>query len=865
MKHSFAALMLAVVMISCTREEALLVTPESSQEPEVNDCGQYVAGEARVYLSEELTAMVEEAAQNGMLETKSPGLNAALAELGISEMRRLFPHAGEYEERTRAEGLHRWYVVKYSDDVPMTKAQTCLGDLAGIDMFEPVMQIKINDFNDPEYPQMWGLYNRSYKGFDINVTKVWEEYTTGNPDVIVSVVDNGIDLSHEDLSANCLATGKHYNAVNNNNYIKAGEHGTHVAGTIAAVSNNNKGVTGIAGGDHAKGQKGVKLMSCQIFVTNDDGSTTSAGGAAAIKWGADNGAVISQNSWGYNYDRNGDGKLTGEELSNALAARITGSDQAAVDYFIKYAGCDNKGNQLSTSPMKGGVVIFAAGNDNIAMGAPAEYDAVIAVGSLAPDGTKSTFSNYGDWVDICAPGTNILSTFPGNRYEVQNGTSMACPHVSGVAALLVSYFGGPGFTNEQLKEKLLKSANTSIIPSYHKIGGLVDAYGAFAYGNDKAPSKITDLQVAGRGNNIDLTWTVTKDADGKAAYGAFAIYGTDKAKVQAATPTSLQGMQAAAFAPDARVGEKVSESITGTDFEAQYYVKVYAYSYGRSYSEATEVIAVKTTENHAPVVEIDYEGDITLFPSQVLNITLNAYDPDSHAVTLDHIKGSEAETLVKNLDGTYKLTLKGSGADMGTYEAKFKVTDEFGLSATYLVKYEIKENSAPEKLDEIDDVLLTSKGREFVIDMTDYVYDADGEQLMYTITVLNPAVVHLNPKGDKIIGTALGYGTTDVTIVAKDARNKKVEFTFKVTVKDPSDPLSLYPNPVKDYLNVATLDLADTEIVISSSTGQVMFHQVMKVSALAPAKVDMSSYVPGIYAVEVKFGGKVYKKNVVKL
>lgn len=842
-----------------------MVTPDSSPDAEVNDFGQYVTGEARVYLSEELTAMVEEAAQNGMVETKSPGLNAALAELGISEMRRLFPHAGEYEERTRAEGLHRWYVVKYSDDVPMTKAQTCLGDLAGIDMFEPVMQIKINDFNDPKYPEMWGLYNRAYKGFDINVTKVWEEYTTGNPDVIVSVVDNGIDLSHEDLSANCLQSGKHYNAVNNNNYIKPGDHGTHVAGTIAAVSNNNKGVAGVAGGDHAKGQKGVKLMSCQIFVTNDDGSTTSAGGATAIKWGADNGAVISQNSWGYNYDRNGDGKLTGEELSNALAARITASDQAAVDYFIKYAGCDNKGNQLPTSPMKGGVVIFAAGNDNIAMGAPAEYDAVIAVGSMASDGTKSTFSNYGDWVDVCAPGTNILSTFPGNRYEVQNGTSMACPHVSGVAALLVSYFGGSGFTNEMLKDKILKSANTSTIPSYYKIGGLVDAYGAFAYGNDKAPSKITDLQVVGRGNNIDLTWTVTKDADGKAAYGAYAIYGKDKAKVQAATPASLQGMQAVAFAPEAGVGEKVSESIKGTDFEAQYYVKVYAYSYGRSYSEATEVFTVKTTENHAPVVEIDYEGDIAVLPSQVLNITLNAYDPDSHKVDIEHIKGSEAETLNKNLDGTYKLTLKGSGADMGTYEARFKVTDEFGLSATYPLKYEIKENSAPEKLDEIADILLTSKGREFVIDMTEYVYDADGEQLKYTITVLNPSVAHLNPKGDKIIGTALGYGMTDVTVVAKDARNKKVQFTFKVTVKDPSDPLSLYPNPVRDYLNIATLDLADTEILISSSTGQVMYHKVMRISATAPAQVDMSSFVPGTYAVQVKFNGKVYKKNVVKL
>lgn len=831
----------------------------------MNDCGQFVSGEARVYLSEELTEIVEEAAQYGMAETKSPGLNTVLAELGISKMRRLFPHAGEYEERTRAEGLHRWYVVTYSDDVPMTKAQTCLEDLDGIEVFEPVRTVKISEFNDPFYSELWGLYNTSKKGFDINVTKVWDEYTTGNPNVIVAVVDNGIDLSHEDLSANCLPNGQHWNFVNNNSYIRSGDHGTHVAGTIAAVGNNKKGVAGVAGGDAAKGQKGVKLLSCQIFVNNDDGTTASAGGASAIKWGADNGAVISQNSWGYNYDKDGDGKLTGDERTDALNARITGSDQAAVDYFIKYAGCDNRGNQKADSPMKGGVVIFAAGNDAIAMGAPAEYDKVVAVGSVASDGSRSSFSNYGDWVDVCAPGTNILSTMPASRYDFMSGTSMACPHVSGVAALLVSYFGGPGFTCDMLKEKLVKSANTSIISKTQQVGGLVDAYGAFAYGNDKAPEKITDLEVAGRGNNIDLTWTVTADEDGKVAYGAYAIYGKDKAKVQAATPTSLQGVQTTAFAPEVPAGEKVTCSISGTDFESQYYVKLYAYSYGRSYSASTEVFQVMTTENHAPVIELDYKGDITLLPSQTLNINLRAVDPDSHAVTLEHIKGSEAETLIKNLDGTYKFTLKGSGAEMGTYEAIFKVTDEFGLSATYPVEYEVKENSAPEKLKEIDDVLLTAKGREFVIDMTEYVYDADGEQLKYTITVSNPAVAHLNPKGDKIIGTSLGYGMADVTIVAKDARGKKVEYSFKVTVKDPSDPLSLYPNPVRDYLNVATLDLADTEIVISSSTGKVMFHEVMKVSAQDPARIDMTSYVPGTYSVQVKFGGKVYKKNVVKL
>ena len=90
-------------------------------------------------------------------------------------------------------------------------------------------------------------------------------------------------------------------------------------------------------------------------------------------------------------------------------------------------------------------------------------------------------------------------------------------------------------------------------------------------------------------------------------------------------------------------------------------------------------------------------------------------------------------------------------------------------------------------------------------------------------------------------------------------------FTFKVTVKDPSDPLSLYPNPVIDYLNVATLDLAETEIVIASAGGKVVYQETMKISAMEPAKIDMRSYVPGTYSVTVTFGGKKYTKTVVKL
>ena len=112
MKHCLAVILTTAVLLSCAREEIFLTEPDTSVDVSGEFADNYVSGEVRVYLSEELTAMIEEAAENGTVVTKSSGLNNALSELGITEMTRLFPHAGEFEERTRREGLHRWYDVK---------------------------------------------------------------------------------------------------------------------------------------------------------------------------------------------------------------------------------------------------------------------------------------------------------------------------------------------------------------------------------------------------------------------------------------------------------------------------------------------------------------------------------------------------------------------------------------------------------------------------------------------------------------------------------------------------------------------------------------------------------------------------------
>ena len=853
---------MAVTLVSCTRDEFTESVTDVEETTSSEAADIFVSGEARVYLSEDMAAMLEAASEAGTLVTKSSAMNEALDELGITRMYRLFPHAGEFEPRTRAEGLHRWYVVEYSRQTARTKAQDCLEGVEGIELFEPVRQIRISDFDDLT-DDLWGLDNRENPDFDINVKPVWNEYSAGNPDVIVSVVDEGIDITHEDLADNCLTSG-HYNAVDDNSSINGDDHGTHVAGTIAAVGNNGKGIVGIAGGDKAGDRGGVKLMSCQIFKNTSDG-TQGGSSSAAIKWGADHGAVISQNSWSYSFDADHDGKLSGEETTNALKAKVSASDKAAIDYFIKYAGCDNDGNQLPDSPMKGGVVIFAAGNDAITNCAPAEYSEVIAVGAVAKDGTRSSFSNYGDYVDICAPGTGIYSTLPGNSYGNMNGTSMACPHVSGVAALIVSHFGGPGFTNEMLKDKLLGSANKSVISQAYQIGGLVDAYGAFVYGNDKAPSAVEDLAVEGRGNNIDLTWTVPSDEDGKAAYGFMIIYDTDKDKVAAATPQDLNGAAYITVAPDAKAGEKISRTIGRLEFETGYHLKVIAYSYGRNYADPTEVMSVATTANNAPVIEVENGETYLLMPSETLNIPVTVTEPDGHEMTVTLVKGSEAETLTTTPDGRWRITIKGNAAPTGEYKTTIVAADEYGLETTAELQYMIRENSAPVLIKEIENIFMKAKGEESTLDLSEYKSDPDGEQLKYEAAISNNKVVHANPKGNSLIITALSFGSSDVTVTAQDARGEKVETAFRVLVKDPSDPISVYPNPVVDFVNVATLDEADTKITIVSQTGRTMYEETVKASAFDPARIDMSSYAPGIYTLTVVLDGKEYKETVTKI
>ena len=687
MTRRLLLLVCAVLCLGSNVRISAQSTSSTTQSAESN----FVEGVVRVKLQREIADRMVAAklplsvkgTNRKYVQTGVPPLDRVNQKVKAVSMTRVFPYAGKNEAKHKAFGLDLWYDVHYeASGMKLAQARNLFRSAEGVSyaqripLYKPIGGERFLEvspaavakaakaastmpFNDPLLNDQWHYNNDGHiagtkVGADANVFKAWETGVTGSKDVLVAIIDGGFQVDHPDLKDNVWINtaelnGKPgvdddgdgyvddiygYNFVINSSDINAHSHGTHVAGTVGATNNNGIGVCGVAGGSDGKG--GVKMMVCQVFDSRASSSAVADFGAALV-YAADRGASIAQCSWG--------ASVAGDEDKSVTEA---------VDYFTKNGGGDK---------MNGGLCIFAAGNN----GEEGDYypgclDKVVAVGSMAPDGSVAYYSNRGKWVDVTAPGGledngqqyGVLSTLPNSTYGYNEGTSMACPHVSGIAALILSKYGNKQFSNETLRTLLTTSVNDLYTqnPEYKGLmgSGYIDAYKALQGKEGSVPEAVADFTVTASHDNALIEWVIPeteeKSIDHHVIYYSTEAFSAtdDLNKLNSATVDTKFKYS----------GDKMSYEVEGLKASTKYYFAIVAYN---RWGKASAVSPIKeATTNAGPKVQVDQK-----------NLSM----------TVDATKASTAEASfnVKNAgEGVlkYQLTTATTRATMSTSARNLK-------------------------------------------------------------------------------------------------------------------------------------------------------------------------------------------------
>ena len=684
--------------------------------------------------------------RGGVLQTGIAPLDRAASQVKAVSIRRMIPYSPQLEAKHAKYGLDRWYEVSFDENFSAADARKIFGNTAGVEISEVITPMSLIEgdgafvkakaaprkagatmpFNDPRLSAQWHYHNdgslpNSVAGADINLFEAWKT-TTGTPNVLVAIIDGGVDYKHEDLAQNMFVNTAELNGLpgvddDGNGYVddiygfnfctKTAEiyphpHGTHVAGTVAAVNNNGTGVAGVAGGD-GSANSGVRMISCQVFESRS--GTPEGDFAAAIVYAADMGATIAQCSWGWE---------SAEYKEQAVLD--------AIDYFTESARSD---------VMTGGLCIFAAGNlGQTGNFYPAAYEPVVAVGAMTSSLAPASYSNWGEWVDIIAPGglldynqaEGVLSTLPNNEYGYNEGTSMATPHVSGIAALVLSKYGSKTFVNSNLRTQLLSSVNDLYgkgnNAQYAGLygSGYIDAAKALQFSTEGTPAAVSDFNLTAGQDNVIVDWTIPANDDN--AVSSHIIYYSDKAF----TAATLDGAKTAPV--DTRFlssGDKTSYEISGLQPLTTYYVAIAAVN---RWGRASELSAVKSVSTNAgPTATVDN-------PSLSISTDASAATA-SASFTLKN----EGEGLLKweGAKATVRATLKSIGqpnpGNVRAYSGRLGTNAVKPMAATTAVAdYEAGDYPADIAdydhlvafIGDQDKTLPNSLGQQFTVDANEY-------------------------------------------------------------------------------------------------------------------------------------------------
>ncbi len=612
---------------------------------------------------------------NGVLSLGITPLDAASQKVGAKSIKRVFPYAPKYEAQMSKFGLDCWYEVTFDEKVNPQEAARIFRNTAGVQTANCKVPMVLHEgngsyrtvsasnvpvrtsempFNDPRLPQQWhynndGTLSGAIAGSDINLFEAWKT-TTGLKDVVVAIIDGGVDVSHEDLKGNMMvneveANGQEgvdddgngyiddiygYNFCTNSGEIYPHAHGTHVAGTVGAVNNNGIGVCGVAGGNGSVGS-GVSMISCQVFESRSGAGEGDF--AAAIVYAANRGASIAQCSWGWS--------TPDYKEQDVLDA---------IDYFV----ATSRSNRLN-----GGIMFFATGNNgDTGDYYPACYDKVVAVGAMGNDYKVTSYSNYGSWVDIVAPGGlldygdqgGVLSTLPNNSYGFNEGTSMATPHVSGIAALVLSQHGNASMSCETIRQQIITSVNDLYSHNKGAEGlhgsGYIDAVKALQFGSGEAPEAVSSFTALPAQDNVTLEWIIPASSDNNVNYH-LVYYSTTPFDAT----SDLTGVKSVvADTKFLSSGDKFTFELKGLQSLTTYYIAIKAFNRWGEASGLSPVVSVTT--NAGPKMTVDKSS---------LSLTVNA--ASSLVASGTFTIGNSDEGLLKwsGLARTTQSTISTSG------------------------------------------------------------------------------------------------------------------------------------------------------------------------------------------------------------